>query len=185
VISVIDRLVRAIALYCGGLVLMTVMGVTVVDVTFRYLINKPIGGSFDYSTVLLVLIVACSIPYGGRTGAHVTADLFTHFMGPRADRIIGAAVKFCLVGLVGVWAWQLHVAGRSASRLGEATLLTNIPFEPFYQALAIGVGDTRDREFILIQLRSSSRIELREDTKLAWCRRDTKMIEGSVAFSVC
>jgi hypothetical protein len=61
-------------------------------------------------------------------------------MGPRADRIIGAAVKFCLVGLVGVWAWQLHVAGRSASRLGEATLLTNIPFEPFYQALAIGVG---------------------------------------------
>jgi TRAP-type C4-dicarboxylate transport system permease small subunit len=140
VISAIDRLVRAIALYCGGLVLMAVMGVTVVDVTCRYLINKPIGGSCDYSTVLLVLIVACSIPYGARTGAHVTADLFTHFMGPRADRIIGAAVKFCLVGLVGVWAWQLHVAGRSASRLGEATLLTNIPFEPFYQALAIGVG---------------------------------------------
>jgi len=140
VISAIDRLVRAIALYCGGLVLMAVMGVTVVDVAFRYLINKPIGGSFDYSTVLLVLIVACAIPYGGRTGAHVTADLFTHLMGPTVDRIVGIVVKFCLVGLVGIWAWQLHLAGRSASRLGEATLLTDIPFEPFYQALALGVA---------------------------------------------
>lgn len=136
----IDRLVHAVALYCGGIILAVLMAVTVLDVTFRYILDRPIGGSYDYSIVLLVLVVACSIPYGARGGAHVTADLFTHFTSPQADRVMAIVVKLFLSGMCAVWAWQLFLSGRTATRLGEATLLTNIPFEPFYQALALGVG---------------------------------------------
>ena len=36
--------------------------------------------------------------------------------------------------------WRLIVTGRTAARLGESTLLLNIPFEPIYFALGVGIG---------------------------------------------
>ena len=79
----IDKIVRAVALYCGGAVLAIMMMVIIVDVTGRYVFNTPLDGSLDLSIVLLVLAVSCAIGYGGRTGAHVTADMVTTVVGPR------------------------------------------------------------------------------------------------------
>ena len=41
------------------------------------------------SIVLLVLAVSCAIGYGGRTGAHVTADMVTTVVGPTFEWISG------------------------------------------------------------------------------------------------
>jgi len=81
----IDRVVRAVALYCGGAVLAALMTVILIDVVGRYVFNSPLYGSLDLAVVLLVLIVSCAIGYGGRTGAHVTADMVTTLVGPRFE----------------------------------------------------------------------------------------------------
>jgi hypothetical protein len=39
-----------------------------------------------------------------------------------------------------IWAWRLWVTGTMAGRLGESTQLLNIPFEPIYKALGVGIG---------------------------------------------
>jgi TRAP-type transport system small permease protein len=139
-LAVIDRITRAVALYCGGILLFTLMGVIVVDVTGRYLLNRPLYGSLDLSITLLVLIVASAIAYGGRTGAHVTADMFTTLAGPRFEWINGIFIKLFAAVITAIWCWRLFVTGRTAARLGESTLLLNIPFEPIYFALGFGVG---------------------------------------------
>jgi TRAP-type C4-dicarboxylate transport system permease small subunit len=136
----IDRVTRIVALYFGGIVLATLMAVIIVDVTGRYMLNWPLFGSLDLSTVLLVLAVACAIGYGGRTGAHVTADMVSTLVGPRFEFYSGVAVKIGAIAIVSVWSWRLFVTGNVARRLGESTQLLNIPFEPVYKALAFGVG---------------------------------------------
>jgi TRAP-type C4-dicarboxylate transport system permease small subunit len=136
----IDRVTRIVALYCGGVVLAALMTVIIVDVTGRYLLNWPLFGALDLSTVLLVLVVACAIGYGGRTGAHVTADMVSTLVGPRFEFYSGVAVKIAATAIVSVWSWRLFVTGNVARRLGESTQLLNIPFEPVYKALSFGVG---------------------------------------------
>jgi TRAP-type C4-dicarboxylate transport system permease small subunit len=136
----IDRLTRAVALYCGGILLFVLMGLIVVDVTGRYVFNSPLYGSLDLSITLLVLIVASSMAYGGRTGAHVTADIFRTLLGARFEWLNGIFIKLFAAIITAIWCWRLFVTGRTAARLGESTLLLNIPFEPIYFALGIGVG---------------------------------------------
>ena len=136
----IDKIVRAVALYCGGAVLAIMMMVIIVDVTGRYVFNTPLDGSLDLSIVLLVLAVSCAIGYGGRTGAHVTADMVTTVVGPQFEWVSGLCIKTLAAGITAIWSWRLFVTGTTAGRLGESTQLLNIPFEPIYKALSIGVG---------------------------------------------
>jgi len=139
-LSFIDKLTRFVALYCGGIVLAALMSVIIIDVTGRYLLNWPLFGALDLTTVLLVLVVACAIGYGGRTGAHVTADMVTTLVGPRFEYYSLVAVKVVATVMVGIWSWRLFVTGSVARRLGESTQLLNIPFEPVYKALSFGAG---------------------------------------------
>lgn len=139
-LALIDKIVRAVALYCGGAVLAVLMTVIIVDVIGRYVFNAPLSGSLDLSTVLLVLAVSCSIAYGGRTGAHVTADMVTTVVGPKFELISGIGIKLLAAGVTSIWSWRLYVTGTTAGRLGESTQLLNIPFEPVYKALSVGVG---------------------------------------------
>jgi len=136
----IDRVVRAVALYCGGAVLAALMTVIIVDVVGRYVFNSPLYGSLDLAVVLLVLTVACAIGYGGRTGAHVTADMVTTLVGPKFEWLSGIGIKLIAAAVTAICSWRLFVTGQTAARLGESTQLLNIPFSPVYQALAIGIG---------------------------------------------
>ena len=123
VLTLIDKIVRAVALYCGGAVLAVLMTVIIVDVTGRYAFNAPLNGSLDMSIVLLVLAVSCAIGYGGRTGAHVTADMVTTVVGPTFEWISGIGIKALAAGVTAIWSWRLFVTGTTAGRLGESTQL--------------------------------------------------------------
>ena len=139
-LSVVDRLVRAVALFCGGTILIALMGVTLADVIYRYVLNAPIFGSQDISILLLVLVIAFSIAYGGRTGAHVAVEVFGQLGGPVFDRITAVFVRLVGAGVMAVASLQLFESGRMATELEEGSQMLNIPFEPFYDALGVGVG---------------------------------------------
>ena len=139
-LALIDRIVRAVALYCGGVVLATLMIVIIVDVTGRYVFNAPLYGSLDLTVVLLVLAVSCAIGYGGRTGAHVTADMVTTVIGPRFEWVSAIVIKTMAAAITALWSWRLFVTGSTAGRLEESTQLLNIPFQPIYYALGVGIG---------------------------------------------
>ena len=128
------------ALYCGGAVLAALMTTIIIDVIGRYVFNSPLYGSLDLAVVLLVLAVSCAIGYGGRAGAHVTADMMTTLVGPKFEWISGVCVKVFAAGIMAIWSWRLFVTGQTAARLGESTQLLNIPFAPVYMALSFGVG---------------------------------------------
>jgi TRAP-type transport system small permease protein len=139
-LRVVDRIVGAVALYCGGAVLAALMITIIVDVVGRYAFNAPLYGSLDIAVVLLVLAVSCAIGYGGRAGAHVTADMVTTVVGPKFEWVSGVCIKLFAAAIAAVWSWRLFVTGQTAARLEESTQLLNIPFSPIYQAFAVGIG---------------------------------------------
>ena len=139
-LRVIDRLVYGMALFCGGLTVFGLLGLTVADVVFRYALNAPIFGGQDVSRLVLLLCVAFSIAYGGRTGAHVSVEVFTKLIGPWFERAAAIGVKLVGAVVLAVMARQLYLAGLLSRELEEGSQLLEIPFEPFYHALAVGMG---------------------------------------------
>jgi TRAP-type C4-dicarboxylate transport system permease small subunit len=136
----IDRIVHAFALWFGGLVLFAMLGLTVFDVGGRYFLNWPVYGSLDLYGVLLASVVAVCLPYGQRTGAHVSADLFAALASPGVDRAITVVVRTLCAMIAGLWACYLYFAGNTAALLEESTQLLAIPFQPVYYILAVGIG---------------------------------------------
>ena len=61
----------------GSLGIVILLGVTVVAVFWRYMLNAPIFGIEDISIVTLTLVAAGSVAYGARHGAHVAINLIS------------------------------------------------------------------------------------------------------------
>ncbi|MGD9923674.1 MAG: TRAP transporter small permease [Pseudorhodoplanes sp.] len=136
----INRIVRAFALWFGGFVLLALLTLTVIDVSGRYFFNWPVYGSLDLYGALLASVVAVSIPYGQRTGAHVSADVFAHLTGPAVERVIAILVRLVTASAGALWAGYLYRAGNTAGLLEESTQLLGIPFQLIYYILAVGIG---------------------------------------------
>jgi len=135
----LDRTVRAVALWGGGLMLVGLMGLTVVDVVLRYLFNSPVFGARDVAKLMLLILVAFSVAYSARTGGQISIEVFTRMMGPRVLRWTEVFVRFIAAAMLLVLTWRLWYSGQNAGRFGEASLALQIPFKPFYFILAVGM----------------------------------------------
>ena len=133
----IDRPVRALALL-GGVVLLGLMGLTVVDVTARYVFNAPIFGGQDVAELMLLAVAACSFAYCGRTGGHVAVEIFSTGRARALTRWMDPPVKLASAAILAVLAWRCGVAGLAAMSYDEASNLLEIPYWPFYWLLAGG-----------------------------------------------
>jgi TRAP-type transport system small permease protein len=136
----VDRIVRLIALWGGGSLLLALMALTVLDVVRRYGFNAPIYGARDVAKLMLLSLVALSVAYSARTGGQVAIELFCQRLAPAARRVLALAVRLAAIPMLVVLTWQLVVAGINASRFGEASLALLLPFAPFYTILAVGMG---------------------------------------------
>lgn len=125
----------ALAALCAAL-LVALMGVTVVDVAGRYLLDAPLDGANDMTQLLLAAIVFTGLPAVCLDDGHVTVDLLTSRWrgGLDAARLALARLAVALVLLV--VAWRLWVHGERLLGYGERSLYLGVPTGP----VAIGAG---------------------------------------------
>jgi len=135
----LDRVVRTVALWGGGLMLVGLMGLTVVDVVMRYIFNSPVFGARDAAKLILLILVALSVAYSARTGGQISIEVFNRMMGPRLLRWAEVFVRFVATAMLLVLTWRLWHSGQYAGKFGEASLALQIPFKPFYFILAVGM----------------------------------------------
>ena len=135
----VDRLVRFVALWGGGLMIVSLMGITVIDVTLRYFFSSPIFGARDVSKLIMLTVVALSVAYSARTGGQVSIELFAGMMGPRITRCTEVFVRLIAIVMLIILTWRLWLSGLHASEFGEASLALEIPFRPFYFILSLGM----------------------------------------------
>ena len=137
----VDQVLTWISLICGGaaLVFMTAFSVWNVLV-MRKALNAPIVGAEDVLILVLVVVVALSIPLGSRTGAHIEIEVLESRMSAAFAKWSMILMKVLGVALLITMAWRLWHAGQSASRFGETTQQLLISYEPFYYVLAMSVA---------------------------------------------
>ena len=138
-IDVIDRVVRFVAFWIGGLFLLALTLITVIDVTLRSAFNSPIFGGQDIAQLFMITVVCCSIGYSGRSGGQVAVELLEGFSNTATIRYMDIAIKIISAIMLGVLGWHLVISGIDAHQFGEATLTLLISFGPFFILLAIGI----------------------------------------------
>ncbi|MEC7489625.1 MAG: TRAP transporter small permease [Pseudomonadota bacterium] len=135
----LDRVVRHVAFWAGGLFLLALTMVTVSDVIMRTVFNSPILGGRDIAQLFLVIVVSASVAYSGRSGGQVVVELFGNFVGERATRWTDIVVKFIGFCMLLVLSWHLSVSGSAALEFGEASGTLQISYGPFMHLSAAGI----------------------------------------------
>lgn len=133
-------LLSGLLAFFGSIFLVFLVAVTVVAVFARYFLNDPIFGIEDVSSMVLTVVVAASIAYGARHGAHVSVNVVGLFAGRRVTRLTDILVRVFGAIVVGGAAYALFVKGSCGFRCGAFTPNIEIMHQPFYYALSIAMA---------------------------------------------
>jgi TRAP-type C4-dicarboxylate transport system permease small subunit len=140
ILGKIDAVVRPLALYIGGFIVIALCLMTVTAVGFRYVLNSPIFGVSDIAQLLLLTIVTFSIGQSGRTGGQVAVELLGTVTSPKITRWTDIFVKILGAIMMGILTLKLIEGGFSAASYGETSNILIIPFGPFMYLLAFGIA---------------------------------------------
>jgi TRAP-type C4-dicarboxylate transport system permease small subunit len=121
----------------GGIAIFLLMLMTVSDALLRSFANRPILGGNDLVQVMLVVVVACAVPLCIAGGRAIAIEFLVARLPSRIGGMIGRAMSTIAAVALGYLAWRCWVNAGEAARFGETTMLLQIPFGPFYLALAI------------------------------------------------
>lgn len=135
----VDHVVRFIALLFGGIFLLALTLVTVLDVTLRSGFNSPILGGRDIAQFFLIIVVSASIAYSARSGGQVVVELFGENLNATLKKWIDILMKFIGFVMLLILAWHLSVSGFDAVEFGEASGTLQISYGPFMQISAFGM----------------------------------------------
>jgi TRAP-type C4-dicarboxylate transport system permease small subunit len=136
--------VRKTALLFGyfGSVAMCLMAVIVtVDVTGRFLFNKPLRGGIEIVEELMVCVIFLMLAYVTEAEKHIKVDIFISLMeqkAPRLSRIISFVFDLLILLVLAMLTWQGFNGGLKAMGSGEVTDSLHIPHYPFRFVLTAG-----------------------------------------------
>ena len=139
VLKWLDRAAGVLAAL-GAVTVVILTGLIVVQVFWRYVLAAPIFGLEDVVRMALAVVVAGSIAYGARHGAHVHVDVLKTVGGEKVTRYTDILVKLGGVAIVAVTSFALWEEGRCGFRCGDFTDNLSIIHTPFYNALAVGTA---------------------------------------------
>ena len=116
----------------GGMALTALLGVTVAEVFWRYILNDSLIWAEDLSTMSLTVVVSAAIAYGAGEGTHVCVNLIARIWGRPITRITDLIARLLGVGVTVMAAVALFVHGSCGLSCGAVTSSVSIPHAPFY-----------------------------------------------------
>lgn len=127
-----------VALGClSGGFLVVLMGITVVDVFGRYVLNAPLLGAYELSETSIGIVVAVALPLVALVDGHIRLTLLDRLLGPAAVRVRDAASAILFTIASGVLAWRMFAELQNAAALGRTTDLLGIPRAPILGVIAV------------------------------------------------
>lgn len=120
---------RALAGIAALLILMLI-GVTCVDVIGRYLFNRPFGGAYELTQVLLAALVFVALPLTTADGGHVEVDLALHLFPRGVQRLMGRLAGIVSAVALAYFTWRLVIIGMDQWHEGTRTSSLALPMAP-------------------------------------------------------
>ena len=114
----------------AALLVLAMMTVTTVDVTGRYLLNRPLTGAFEITELLLAALIFLGLPLATERDEHITVDLLDPFMPQPAVTAQTAVMSWLSAAVLAVIASQLWEKTLSLIADGHVTNTLEIPLAP-------------------------------------------------------
>ena len=124
----------------GAIALALLLGITVTEVLWRYLLNDSLAWTEDVSTMSLAVVVAAAIAYGASEGSHVCVNLIARFAPRRVTRVTDAIARLLGLAVTAMAAYALFDHGSCGLPCGDVTGSLSIPHTPFYYALGASLA---------------------------------------------
>jgi len=119
----------------AGVMLASIMMVTVVDVVGRYALKRPLPGASEIIEILMALLVYIGLPVVSQRNAHVAVDLFGSVTPPRLVPIRDFAIRLLCAALLGVISWRLWLYAGLLTR--DVTEYLKLPQAPIVHFLSV------------------------------------------------
>ena len=123
--TALRRVVRATA-GVAGMGLLTMMGVTCVDVVMRKL-GHPLPGAYDMVKIAAGLTIACALPYTTAIKGHVAVEYFHHRLGRRGRVVVDTLIRLPIMALFTLFTWELIAYGTRLRSSGEVSMTMRLP----------------------------------------------------------
>lgn len=120
------RLLAAVA----ALMIALLIAVTCIDVIGRYALNRPFGGAYELTQMLLAALVFVALPLTSADGGHVEVDLALHLFPRPVQRLLGRLAGLISALVLAYFAWRLILIGIAQIHEGTRSASLAVPMAP-------------------------------------------------------
>ena len=132
-----ERVSRVVSRVGAGF-LAALMFLISADVTLRYVFNSPIPGALETSEFLLVIVLFFSIAYTAVQKGHVSVDLVTSRLSPRARAVLSMFVSLLSLVLFALIIWRTVMYSFLLKEEGAVSHILRMPLNTIVLIIAFG-----------------------------------------------
>lgn len=119
-------------------VLVAMMILTGADVTLRYVLNKPVPGSWEITEYMMPIVVALGLAYCALERGHVRVDLVVSRLSEHAQAVMNSLASLIFLGIFILITWQSVLRAREMIEIGITSHTLYIPVAPFVLVVTVG-----------------------------------------------
>ena len=119
-------------------ILAVMMLLTTMDVTLRYVFNRPITGAYELTALMLAVLVAFGLAYTQVHKEHIRIDFIVSRFSPRARAFVDSITTLVGIGILSLITWQSILYAESLRAGGDTTSVFLIPLYPSVWVVVFG-----------------------------------------------
>jgi TRAP-type C4-dicarboxylate transport system permease small subunit len=120
-------------------VLFLMMMLTAVDVILRYFFDRPITGSYEITSFMMVIVMGCALGLCQMDRGHITVDIVTQFLPRRLVSALNVFHDLASLVLLALMTWQTFVHFGTLLKANTLSVAIPIPHWPFAFILGLGL----------------------------------------------
>ena len=123
--------VGTITKWVGGVVLVGMTMLIVLDVFLRFVFNRPIGYVLELVEFGLMILVFFGIIYCTASSAHIKMEAFVSRLRPQVQSTINLIVTFLGLALFVIIGFQCIAHAMELRKIGQVSMMLGLPHHPF------------------------------------------------------
>jgi C4-dicarboxylate transporter DctQ subunit len=123
----------------GAVVLAIMMFLSVVDICSRYFFRKPITGTYEIVSLMVVVVGCLGLGYCQLVKGNIMIDVVTKRFSPRGQAVMNIISYLISIGVCAIVTWQisLRMWDYLFRQLGGKTVTLGIIYWPFMLLMAL------------------------------------------------
>ncbi len=135
--KVVERLVGTLRYvvngtgFLGGLAIVIMMLIVIVDTLLRYIFNAPLTWGFEVDIFLMIAVVYVTLAYTEAQDGHIRVTLIYTHLPAKIQAILAVITRVIVLGVCVLFLWSGWLGASEALRLHSATVgIVALPLFP-------------------------------------------------------